>query len=131
MPTDPINRALLPVFAQARLKDVDCETQDGLLLVTLALHAFQLEQGHSPAALTELVPTYMKKLPDDPFAVQGTFKYRVKGQSYVLYSVGPDGKDDGGTPIDDVRQAGSGNRNARYFVNPGSVGDIVAGKNIF
>ena len=131
MPTDPINRALLPVFAQARLRDVNCETQDGLLLVLLALHAFRLEQSRYPAALTELVPAYLHKLPGDPFAVQGTFKYRVKGQSYVLYSVGPDGVDDGGKPIDDVRQAGSGNKNARYFVNPDSVGDIVAGKNTF
>jgi len=131
VPKDPINSVLLPVFSQARLKGVDSETQNGLLLVMLALHAFRLEHGHYPAALTELAPTYLKKLPNDPFAMQGTYKYILKGNTYTLYSVGPDGKDDGGKPIDDPRQANSGNQNARYFVNPNSIGDIVAGKNIY
>jgi hypothetical protein len=131
LPSDPINRVVLPVFSQARLKEVTCETQDGLLLVTLALHAFHLEHGHYPASLTELAPGYLKRLPDDPFAVQGTFKYLVKGGSYVLYSVGPDGNDDGGTPIDDPKQATTSSKNARYYIYENSVGDVVAGKNIF
>jgi len=131
MPKDPFNSSLLPVFSQARLKGVDSETQNGLLLVMLALRAFKQEHGHYPAALTELAPTYLKKLPNDPFAMQGTYKYILKGNTYTLYSVGPDGKDDGGKPIDDIRQANSGNQNARYFVNSNSVGDIVAGKNIY
>ncbi len=129
LPTDPINRSLLPVFTQSQLKDVESETQNGLLLLALALHAFRLEHGHYPELLPELAPSYLKKLPDDPFGVQETFKYHLKGESYVLYSVGPDGKDDGGTPIDDPRQARSSNPNARYFVNQNSVGDVVAGKN--
>jgi len=131
LPTDPINNILLPVFSQARLKGVDSETQNGLLLVMLALRAFRLEHGRYPAALTELAPAYLKKLPDDPFAAQGTFKYILNGNTYTLYSVGPDGKDDSGKAIDDIRQANSGNPNARYFVNPNSIGDVVAGKNIY
>ena len=128
-PTDPYNEAIMPVFMESRLKDVACETQDGLLLVTLALHTYRLEHGRCPASLAELAPAYLKKLPDDPFAVQGTFRYKIMGKSYILYSVGPDGTDDGGTPIDDPKQAGSSNPNARYFVNHNSVGDVVAGKN--
>ncbi|MCW3054952.1 MAG: hypothetical protein JWN14_4122, partial [Chthonomonadales bacterium] len=131
LPKDPINSVLLPVFSQARLKGVDSETQNGLLLVMLALRAFQLEHGHYPASLTELAPTYLKKLPNDPFAAQETYKYILNGNTYTLYSVGPDGKDDGGKAIDDTRQANSGNPNARYFVYPNSVGDVVAGKNIY
>jgi type II secretory pathway pseudopilin PulG len=129
LPTDPFNRSLVPIFSQARMKDIACETQNGLLLITLALHAFRLEHGRYPASLTELLPAYLKRLPEDPFGPGGTFKYRVKGKRYVLYSVGPDGKDDGGTPIDDPKKATSSNPNARYFVEPNSVGDIVVGTN--
>ncbi|MCW3100054.1 MAG: hypothetical protein JWL77_5672 [Chthonomonadaceae bacterium] len=131
LPNDPFTSVLVPVFSQARMKDVDSETQNGLLLLTLALHAYRLEHGRYPVSLTELTPAYLKRLPDDPFAVQGTFKYLVKGGRYVLYSVGPDGKDDGGTPIDDLKQASSSNPNSRYFVNEHSVGDVVAGKNVY
>ncbi|MCW3054957.1 MAG: hypothetical protein JWN14_4127 [Chthonomonadales bacterium] len=134
MPTDPINRDLLPIYSRGRLKDVDGETQNKLLLVTLALHGFQLEHGHYPASLSELAPAYLQKLPDDPFAAQGTFKYIVQGKSYVLYSVGPDGKDDGGRMIDDPKHPESPDStspNARYFVWQNSVGDIVAGKSFW
>ena len=131
MPTDPINRSLLPVFAETQLKDVESETQNGLLLIVLALHTFRLEHGRYPASLQKLSPAYLKKLPEDPFAVQGTFKYKLQGKSYLLYSVGPDGNDDGGTPIDDVAQANNSNKNARYFVKQSSIGDVVAGKNMW
>jgi hypothetical protein len=133
-PTDPINSMIIPEYEQVRLKHVDNETQDGLLLVTLALHAFRVEQGHYPASLAELAPAYLKKLPDDPFAVQGTFKYLVQGKSYVLYSVGPDGKDDGGRMIDDPKHSEnpeSTSPTARYYVHQNSVGDIVAGKSLW
>jgi type II secretory pathway pseudopilin PulG len=131
LPNDPFTSVIVPAFTQARMKDVDSETQNGLLLLTLALHAYRLEHGRYPASLTELTPAYLKRLPDDPFAVQGTFKYLAKGKNYVLYSVGPDGKDDGGTPIDDPKQASGSNPNARYFINENSVGDVVAGKNVY
>lgn len=129
MPNDPINNMMLPAFSTAQLKDVTNRTQNGLLLVMLALHAFQAEHGHYPAALTELAPAYLKRLPADPFGTQGTFQYHVRGKSYTLYSIGPDGKDDGGKVIDDVRMAHSTNKNARYYINENSIGDAVAGKN--
>jgi hypothetical protein len=129
VPDEPYNSEALPVFHQARLRDVETETQNGLLLVTLALHAFQLENARYPASLTELSPGYVKKLPDDPFAAQGTFKYRIQGKTYLLYSVGPDGKDDGGTPINAPKYVGPIGKWQRYVVKSGTLGDIVAGIN--
>ncbi|MCW3100051.1 MAG: hypothetical protein JWL77_5669 [Chthonomonadaceae bacterium] len=131
-PTDPINVIILPVFSYTytRMQDTNSETQNGLLLITLALRAFRLEHGHYPNTLTELAPGYLKRLPDDPFAAQGTFHYRLKGQSYVLYSVGPDGEDNGGTPIYDAKKQVGNHPEARYSVEQGSIGDVVAGKNM-
>ncbi|MCW3054956.1 MAG: hypothetical protein JWN14_4126 [Chthonomonadales bacterium] len=131
LPSDPLNRIILPVMMDGRLKHVDGETQNGLLLVMLALHTFRLEQGRYPASLTELAPAYLKKLPDDPFALQGTFGYHLDGNRYLLYSVGPDGKDDGGKRIDDPKKAADPNPNARYYLEKNSVGDVVAGKSLW
>ena len=130
-PTDPINRALLPISSRARWKDVECETQNELILVTLALHTFHLEHGRYPATLAELAPDYLKKLPNDPYAAQSPFQYHIAVKSYTLYSVGPDGKDDGGLPIDDPKKATASSPQGRYRVEEESRGDIVAGINYF
>ena len=67
----------------------------------LALRLYQLEHdGRPPAALKELVAAGCPaRLPDDPFALSpGTaFGYRVNADgSFVLWSCGWDGRDDGG-----------------------------------
>ncbi len=65
------------------------------LIVSLAVRAFQLEHGRLPATLSELTPDLLPTIPADPF--DGLpLKYRVAGDRAVLYSVGPDGVDNGG-----------------------------------
>ena len=131
VPNDFLNQTTDWVYEAHRFDDVRAETQNRLLLVSLALRAYRLEHGGYPVSLAELAPAYLKQIPDDPFALKGAFLYRINGQKYVLYSVGPDGKDDGGTPIDDPKLATAISPNARYnIVKQDSVGDIVAGKNL-
>jgi len=73
----------------------------GLANLRLALTAVALEQfraGHNnryPAILSELTPDYLSATPLDPFDGQ-PLRYRQQGAGYVLYSIGPDLKDDGG-----------------------------------
>lgn len=128
VPADPISEILMPVFEQAGLKDLTNLTQDNLLLTALALRAYQQEQGAYPQNLQELAPKYLSSLPADPFG-QGTFVYQRKIGKYLLYSLGPDKRDDGGRPIDDPSRATGSNSNARYFVEQQSKGDIVVGVN--
>ena len=102
------------------------------LALSLGLHAYKKEHGNYPGALEALVPAYLSKLPDDPFASKGSFQYKRKGDKYLLYSVGPDGKDDGGKAIDVPNNPNAKtNKFARYFPADNSVGDIVAGTNDF
>ena len=68
-----------------------------LLMTDLAIRQFQSERGVYPNRLTELVPQFLQALPRDPFSTNG-FIYRLQTNGFLLYSVGPDGKDDGGTP---------------------------------
>jgi len=49
-----------------------------------------------PATLTDLVPTYLDDIPEDPLTGKPLL-YRAASDAYIVYSVGPDGKDDGGS----------------------------------
>ena len=66
-----------------------------LLLIDLAVRAYQSENGAPPQRLTDLVPQYLKRIPHDPFC-EVPFIYRPKKNSFELYSVGLNGVDDGG-----------------------------------
>ncbi|MCH7727332.1 MAG: hypothetical protein IH991_12755 [Planctomycetes bacterium] len=66
-----------------------------LLITELAIRAHRLEQGQLPAKLEDLVPEYLPAVPQDPFA-QRPLVYRVVKNDFLLYSVGPNKKDDGG-----------------------------------
>lgn len=109
-----------PMFSEARMR-----AQNALLLGTLALHAYRLERGFYPIALAELAPALLQRLPRDPFAA-ASLRYRRAKNGYILYSIGPDGKNDGGKPIQDTQYAG---KKRRYLVESDSRGDIVAGIN--
>jgi len=128
LPKDPFTAPVLSIFPKAAIKDAYCETQNCLLLVSLALRAFYLEHEHYPVYLSELIPSYLTQLPDDLFAVSGTLRYRRTVKSYLLYSVGPDGKDDHGNPCAGGRETKIGE--PFQEINSKSTGDIVAGVNV-
>jgi len=81
--------------AAARHKRV--VVHERLLMTELALRCYQSEKSRLPAALGELVPSYLSKVPEDPFSGRPLI-YRLQGQNWLLYSVGLDGSDDGGKP---------------------------------
>ncbi len=99
------------------------DAEKTLLTTTLALRAYFLEHHRYPSSLQELVPTYLPALPGDPFALSGPVHYRSDGRSYLLYSVGPDGKDDGGVPCKPSNTTRMNNYQAE------DKGDVVVGVN--
>jgi hypothetical protein len=66
-----------------------------LLAIELALNAYRGQQDHYPERLDALAPEVLPSLPTDPFTGQ-SFIYRRDADRYTVYSVGPDGRDDGG-----------------------------------
>ena len=70
-------------------------TQFRLLATELAARAFHLDHGRYPESLEELVPELLAIVPRDPFG-SSNLVYRVNEKTFSLYSIGPDGKDDGG-----------------------------------
>lgn len=71
------------------------ETSHRAALLLIALRRYRLEHGEWPAALCDLPARFQTDEFHDPFS--GTsFAYRRTADGFMLYSVGPDGADNGG-----------------------------------
>lgn len=69
-----------------------------LIAAEIALRLHQAENGQPPSQLSDLVPRYLSRVPTDSFTGKELI-YRPRGTNWLLYSVGEDGKDDGGTAV--------------------------------
>jgi hypothetical protein len=70
------------------------------LTIAFALHAFKKDTGKYPPKLADLAPKYLPAIPDDLFSGK-PLVYKPSDHGYLLYSVGPNGKDDGGRDTPD------------------------------
>lgn len=111
---------LYPVFNRALMNDTRRQSLERLLLLRLALRAFRAKHGVYPAQLADLTPAILTRVPVDPFGSGEPFRYRKTGDSYTAWSIGPDGIDNGGTPIKPRRGQ------KRAIIWTGSKGDVVA-----
>lgn len=71
------------------------EQSERNLHIAFALATYQRDHQSYPKALDDLVPKYLPKLPDDLFTGKPLI-YRPSENGYLLYSLGPNGKDDDG-----------------------------------
>lgn len=74
----------------------------------LAIRLYRTDhQDRYPSSLGDLVPAYLPRLPADPMAGDGrSFGYKPNATPPVIYSVGEDGKDDGGTSLPVLKPRG-------------------------
>jgi len=131
IPDDPITPAHADVYQKLFWHVARAEAGQKTLVLQLALHAYKLEHGRFPAKLDLLVRSYLKQIPADPYGGGEPLRYRTERDTYVLYSIGPDGHDDNGKPILDPSKpdktvSGGG---ARYLTRAASKGDFVANLN--
>jgi len=87
----------VPAIGATILKVSRIQTEVDLATIACALERFHLAHGNYPDTLDALMPQFIGKLPHDVINGQ-PLHYRLEpnGQ-FVLYSVGLDEKDDGGT----------------------------------
>ncbi|MEJ0088182.1 MAG: hypothetical protein WDM80_00265 [Limisphaerales bacterium] len=78
-------------------KAMTAEAAKRIVITAIALKRFQLKHGHFPERLSELTPEFLSS-PIDP--VDGSpLRYRRNGDgTFLLYSIGENGVDDGGDP---------------------------------
>jgi hypothetical protein len=68
---------------------------NAVLQAELAVRLFRLDHGRLPDSLGELVPAYLPAEPLDPYSQP--LRYRRTDVGYLLYCIGVDRTDDGGT----------------------------------
>jgi hypothetical protein len=93
----PVPRILLslmiPSTRSARVKTIQVQVDVEATIVVCALKDYQLVHGDVPEHLSNLVPDFLPSIPIDPFDGK-TLRYRREGTEWVIWSVGPDLKDD-------------------------------------
>jgi hypothetical protein len=92
------NLMMLPsVFASRPVARVEQQRQayENLAILAFALAGYRADHDEYPRGLAQLTPTYIDAIPQDPFT-DGDLRYRAENGGYLLYSVGPNGKDDDG-----------------------------------
>jgi hypothetical protein len=90
--------SLREVEERFRARHLRSEAEIRLLHADIAIELFRRKNERYPSSLSELVPACVNTVPLDPFSGQPLI-YRVTTNSYLLYSIGPDRKDDGGKPL--------------------------------
>ena len=65
-------------------------------LVAIAATEFRIAHGSLPEKADSLVPDFLPCLPKDTFHATSRVRYSSKDDGVAIYSVGPNGKDDGG-----------------------------------
>ena len=76
-------------------------TEQRATAIALAIRLYRFDHsGQLPPLLENLVPDYLPRVPADPMAANiRPFQYRPDRRPAILYSVGRNGIDDGGTPL--------------------------------
>ncbi|MDF1813041.1 MAG: hypothetical protein P1V20_12530 [Verrucomicrobiales bacterium] len=67
-------------------------------IVAVASERFRLENGKFPTELEEMIPDILAVAVEDPYSPGSDLIYKLGRSGPVIYSIGPNGKDDGGTP---------------------------------
>jgi hypothetical protein len=87
---------VVPQISHHVKKAMRAETERSLTLCAVALKRYSLRYGKMPASLDSLVPEFLSSVPID-YMDGKPVKYHLNADgSFTLYSVGEDGKDDGG-----------------------------------
>lgn len=88
-----LTRILAPVQSDARRHMANAQLAGDQII--LALQAYKERYGTYPQSISELKGKLGWKLPKDTYSDKD-FLYRRQGKGFILYSVGPNMKDDGG-----------------------------------
>jgi hypothetical protein len=98
--SDLVTVLLLPATAKVQTAADRGEQTHHNLCIAFALAVYQREHGKYPEKLEALTPAYLPEAPQDLF-VAGPLIYRPSAKGYLLYSVGPNKKDEQGRASDD------------------------------
>lgn len=114
---DRILQHAFPDYPHWLKKERQAQVILDIVCTMLALEAYRSEHSAYPSELADLIPSYLSELPADPLSPSGApFRYRPLEPNhnepvdldYLLWSVGPNGIDNGGQ-LDAKSMVGGGN----------------------
>lgn len=95
-PYNLLARMLAPALDKAVVKAVRSDVTMRSAATGCALERYRLKHGTYPESLTALVPEFLPRVPLDPGSRQPLQYRRTSDGLFRLWSVGSDGRDDGG-----------------------------------
>lgn len=98
----PVFKNMLPNYKEAAVREATTVTNWHLTTTTARILAYRKEKGALPSTLAQLSDIGLDS-PLDPFSTQ-PFQYSVKGNTAILYSIGPDLIDNQGQVVYDSKQ---------------------------
>jgi hypothetical protein len=105
-----LSSMLLPALGKAASRDADRTANVRVAETAVAVERYRRANSNTvPDDLMQLVPAWIPAIPCDPFDGK-PLRFKKRPQGYIVYSVGSDQQDDGGTEYD------RNNRNARSDV---------------
>lgn len=66
----------------------------------MAVERYRLRNSKLPVKWEDMIPEFIAAPIQDPFTEEAALKLKVSGDNYIIYSIGPNGVDDGGTEGD-------------------------------
>jgi hypothetical protein len=95
-----VSAMILPALQKTFVKDAEHAAHIRVAKTAVAVERFRRANGNAlPKDLAELTPAFMKEIPADPFDGK-PLRFKLRGEGYVIYSIGSDGLDNGGTEYD-------------------------------
>jgi hypothetical protein len=98
-PYNLLARLLLPSITQAATKFAFGQTRVNEAIVACALERYRLAEGQFPESLEPLSPRFLPKMPHDIITGVALLYHRTPDGQFILYSVGWNEEDDGGTVV--------------------------------
>jgi hypothetical protein len=94
---------LIPAVDKCAAVAAETDAAHRLARLAVAVTAYRAKHGNYPDRLEDLAPAVIPHIPVDPFDGK-PLRLKREGDGLVLYSVGRDGKDDGGAAVEAQQQ---------------------------
>ena len=108
---------LLPSVQAAVSAEIRNDARMGITVTACALQAYHRDNNRYPDALAALDGVYIDKRPLDPFRGK-SLTYRPQSNSFLLYSFGPNLKDEGGKGRDENNGTQNDADDIRFKITP-------------
>ena len=94
--TRVLSQILLPALTRAIEAQARVEAEIDLMQIGISVEQYHASTGNYPATLDALSPSLGGSVPVDPYTGEA-YRYQLSGGGFLLYSVGSNLTDDGGT----------------------------------